>query len=41
MGTCSQRLRRERAVGDDGVAMQISVEDGHGLIVGGLHGLYL
>jgi hypothetical protein len=38
VGTCCQRFGRERAVGDDGVAMQIGVEDRHSLIVEGLHG---
>ena len=39
--TFGQRLRRERTVGDDRVAMQIGVEDRHGSIVGGLHGFNL
>jgi hypothetical protein len=38
---CSQRLGREGSVGDDRVAMQIGVEDGHVLIVEGLHGFNL
>ena len=41
VGTCCQRLGRECSVGDNGVAMQIGVEDGHGLIVEGLHGFNL
>jgi len=38
---CSQRLGREGSVGDDRVAMQISVEDRHTSIVEGLHGFNL
>jgi hypothetical protein len=41
MSALRQRFRRERAVRDDRVAVQIGVEDGHVLILGRLHGFNL